>query len=712
MLASMADGAGPTDETLVRRFAAVRDEAAFSALVDRYAALVREACRRRLRDPSLADDATQAVFLVLARRSGSLIGRPWTTRPLIADWLLRTASLICRDLDRQRRRRLRHEAAAVADRPREQLTADPLRDDVAEAVESLPMRYRQVVVLHYYLGLDRAAIAGELQLKPDAVDKRLQRAHGHLERRLRAVAIAPTLAALRVPGDQGEAAAMVRSGVDGSASTMAAAAASAVGHAPWMWPMIAAAVLAAAIGVAVLSTSAGHGVNPLQPHLSVAPADPPPTANRTGFIRFDLGGDDWASSVVPLADGRLLVSGVGGAADHRRAFVSRRLANGAPDPSYGDGGIAWCSEPASTAYAFDLVQVEGGRAILALVTAAGDGKRKARLAVLDADGHLVGDGIDPRRATDMAEDDEPARLRCVVDGRGDLITALSWTAAADAGKPARERPTRAAVQRIELSPHWGQVRMCTRIDSTTHRNLAVVGAPLALADGRLLLPLASPTPTGERIAIARTGLDGGLDPSFGDGGIWMPTITAQGMGDTFADSTAYALLGRPDGGFLIAGRGISPSEAGAPAALIARCTASAEFVAAREDQPNIMASSSDDRQAAMFFAVAAIADGFVAVGKSGDRPGRGALVVRFTAFGAAMPGPWIARLSGADDDAYAVAVSGDRLVIAGRAGPAGHGDVLIARMTLDRHPDRSFGDLGEPPAPPTPSAAAAPAKDF
>src|SRR4051812_21301115 len=118
MLMTMGDRAGTdSDESLVRQFAEARNELAFSALVERYATLVHAACRRRLRDPSLADDATQAVFLVLARRCRSLIGRAWTTRPVIADWLLRTAALVCRDLERQRRRRLRHEAAAVADRP-------------------------------------------------------------------------------------------------------------------------------------------------------------------------------------------------------------------------------------------------------------------------------------------------------------------------------------------------------------------------------------------------------------------------------------------------------------------------------------------------------------------------------------------------------------------------------------------------------------------
>ncbi len=57
-------------------------EAAFAALVDRHGAMVLRICRQVLGDPHDAQDASQATFLVLARRAGS-IGR----RESVASWL-------------------------------------------------------------------------------------------------------------------------------------------------------------------------------------------------------------------------------------------------------------------------------------------------------------------------------------------------------------------------------------------------------------------------------------------------------------------------------------------------------------------------------------------------------------------------------------------------------------------------------------------------
>ena len=73
------------DAELLRRFTATRDEAAFELLVWRHGTMVLGVCRRAVRDEQLAEDAFQAVFIVLARKAGSIRGGN------VGGWLFRVA---------------------------------------------------------------------------------------------------------------------------------------------------------------------------------------------------------------------------------------------------------------------------------------------------------------------------------------------------------------------------------------------------------------------------------------------------------------------------------------------------------------------------------------------------------------------------------------------------------------------------------------------
>ena len=88
-----ASVAGLSDRQLLERFVSARDSAgelAFAALVAHHGAMVLHICRQLLRDQHHAEDAFQAVFLVLARRAPSI-----RDPDLLGNWLygvaLRTA---------------------------------------------------------------------------------------------------------------------------------------------------------------------------------------------------------------------------------------------------------------------------------------------------------------------------------------------------------------------------------------------------------------------------------------------------------------------------------------------------------------------------------------------------------------------------------------------------------------------------------------------
>src|SRR5918992_832690 len=105
----MADAGCETDDSgLLRRYAASRDGAAFALLARRHLDLVYAAAVRRVGDRHLAEDVTQAVFVILARKPKSA-----ARSPSLGAWLLTTVRYAAANALRIERRRRRHEAAAA-----------------------------------------------------------------------------------------------------------------------------------------------------------------------------------------------------------------------------------------------------------------------------------------------------------------------------------------------------------------------------------------------------------------------------------------------------------------------------------------------------------------------------------------------------------------------------------------------------------------------
>ena len=92
------------DEKLLDRYASDRSDAAFAAIVRRYHGFVYSVCCRTLGDAELAEDVTQAVFMLLASKAASLRrGTP------LSGWLFNTARFACRNARRTEQRRVHYE---------------------------------------------------------------------------------------------------------------------------------------------------------------------------------------------------------------------------------------------------------------------------------------------------------------------------------------------------------------------------------------------------------------------------------------------------------------------------------------------------------------------------------------------------------------------------------------------------------------------------
>lgn len=158
----------PADDRTLLRAAAAGDRAAMDELVRRHGPLVLAACRRQL-SAADADDAAQAVFLVLWRRADRAAAAPG-----LPGWLVVTAQRVCATARRAaRRRRQAERAAAPADAPAE--LPNEARTLLDQALSVLPAMEREAVVRRHLLGEDPVAIASVLGCPAGTVHARTSR---------------------------------------------------------------------------------------------------------------------------------------------------------------------------------------------------------------------------------------------------------------------------------------------------------------------------------------------------------------------------------------------------------------------------------------------------------------------------------------------------------------------------------------------------------
>ncbi len=181
-LPGASPGEEPADAELLRRFHVSRDQVAFSALVMRHGPMVWGVCKRLLRRQQDAEDAFQATFLILVRKSYSLL-RP----DLLGPWLHAVAVRTASRLRAQVSRRHDHEQAIVEEpvmEPSTDLVWRDLRPLLDEEVGRLPAKYRNAFVLCHLEGLSNEAAARRLGCPKGTVLSRLSRGRELLRSRL------------------------------------------------------------------------------------------------------------------------------------------------------------------------------------------------------------------------------------------------------------------------------------------------------------------------------------------------------------------------------------------------------------------------------------------------------------------------------------------------------------------------------------------------
>ena len=170
------------DLTLLREYARRNSEEAFTTLVSRHVNLVYSVAMRQVRDPHLAEEITQAAFIILARKAGSL-----GDKTILPGWLCRTARYASANaLTIQRRRQHREQEAHMqsilnggSEAPSQQADEEtwnqiaPLLDG---AMEKLGPKDHDALVLRFFEGRNFKEVGSALGASEDAAKMRVSRA--------------------------------------------------------------------------------------------------------------------------------------------------------------------------------------------------------------------------------------------------------------------------------------------------------------------------------------------------------------------------------------------------------------------------------------------------------------------------------------------------------------------------------------------------------
>ena len=149
-----------------------------AALVEEHGDHLLRLCTLYLGEQSQAEDAVQDTFLRALQAWPKFRGES-----TVETWLVRIAINVCKNQLKSPGRTRRAPAEALEGLRTE--GPEPEDDTLVKAVQALPPKYREVVILYYYQEWRAWEIAQRLHIPVSTVTVRLSRARGMLKEKLK-----------------------------------------------------------------------------------------------------------------------------------------------------------------------------------------------------------------------------------------------------------------------------------------------------------------------------------------------------------------------------------------------------------------------------------------------------------------------------------------------------------------------------------------------